>query len=89
MVILQNHQLAESFQLLVEKDPVVAFLSHSTKGSASHADVDKVVEAVKIAKEQYRIRSKDGRYRQSQEYAAKAQKKLHDYKCKLVVNGTL
>ena len=44
---------ADSFQLLVEKDPVVAFLSHSTKGSASHADVDKVVEAVKIAKEQY------------------------------------
>ncbi|MBR3210399.1 MAG: phosphate acetyltransferase [Bacilli bacterium] len=44
---------AESFQLLVEKEPVVAFLSHSTKGSASHADVDKVVEAVKIAKEQY------------------------------------
>ena len=27
-------------------------LSHSTKGSAKHADVDKVVEAVKIAKEQ-------------------------------------
>ena len=44
---------AESFQLLVEKEPVVAFLSHSTKGSASHADVDKVTEAVKIAKEQY------------------------------------
>ena len=28
-------------------------LSHSTMGSAKHADVDKVVEAVKIAKEQY------------------------------------
>lgn len=46
-------------------------------------------EQYEIAKEQYRIRSKDGRYRQSQEYAAKAQKKLHDYKCKLVVNGIL
>lgn len=42
---------AESFKLLVEKEPRVAFLSHSTKGSAKHADVDKVVEAVKIAKE--------------------------------------
>ena len=44
---------AESFQLLVEKEPIVAMLSHSTMGSAKHADVDKVVEAVKIAKEQY------------------------------------
>ena len=29
----------------------LAMLSHSSKGSASHADVDKVVEATKIAKE--------------------------------------
>ena len=28
-------------------------LSHSTMGSAKHADVDKVVEATKIAKEKY------------------------------------
>ena len=42
---------AESFRLLTEKDPVVALLSHSTKGSAKHADVDKVVEATRIAKE--------------------------------------
>lgn len=40
---------AESFQLLVEEEPIVALLSHSTKGSAKHADVDKVVEAGKIA----------------------------------------
>jgi phosphate acetyltransferase len=32
-------------------EPKIAFLSFSTKGSASHADIDKVVEAVKIAKE--------------------------------------
>ena len=44
---------AESFQLLVEEEPKVAFLSHSTMGSAKHADVDKVVEAVRIAKEKY------------------------------------
>lgn len=39
---------AESFRLLVEKEPIVAMLSHSTKGSAKHPDVDKVVEATKI-----------------------------------------
>ncbi|MBR2678778.1 MAG: phosphate acetyltransferase [Bacilli bacterium] len=44
---------AESFKLLVEEEPIVAMLSHSTKGSASHADVDKVVEATKIAKERF------------------------------------
>ena len=42
---------AESFELLVQEKPIVAMLSHSTKGSAKHADVDKVVEATKIAKE--------------------------------------
>ena len=34
---------AESFKLLVQEEPKVAFLSHSTMGSAKHADVDKVV----------------------------------------------
>ena len=43
---------AESFRSLVGAEPKVAFLSHSTKGSATHALVDKVVEATKIAKEQ-------------------------------------
>ena len=42
---------AESFKALVGVEPKVAMLSHSTKGSAKHADVDKVVEATKIAKE--------------------------------------
>ncbi|MBQ6323346.1 MAG: phosphate acetyltransferase [Bacilli bacterium] len=44
---------AKTFELLVESEPIVALLSHSTKGSAEHADVTKVVEAVKIAKEKY------------------------------------
>ena len=44
---------AESFALLVEEEPIVAMLSHSTKGSASHTDVDKVIEATRLAKEQY------------------------------------
>ncbi len=44
---------AESFKLLVEAEPRVAMLSHSTMGSAAHADVDKVVEGVRIAKEMY------------------------------------
>ncbi len=44
---------AKSFRQLVADDPKVAFISHSTKGSAKHALVDKVVDAVKIAHEQY------------------------------------
>ena len=51
---------AESFKLLVEKEPIVAMLSHSTKGSASHADVDKVVEATRIAKEKFQQYKIDG-----------------------------
>ena len=51
---------AESFKLLVEEEPVVALLSHSTKGSASHADVDKVVEATKLAKEEFQEYKIDG-----------------------------
>ena len=44
---------ADSFKLLVEAEPRVAMLSHSTMGSAKHADVDKVVEGVRIAKKMY------------------------------------
>jgi len=42
---------AESFQSLVGEEPLVAMLSHSSHGSAKHPDVDKVVEATRIAKE--------------------------------------
>lgn len=44
---------AESFELLVEKEAKVAMISHSTKGSAKHADVDKVVQATEICKANY------------------------------------
>ena len=40
---------AKSFQSLEGKEPIVAMLSHSTKGSAKHPDVDKVIEATKLA----------------------------------------
>ena len=42
---------AKSYKTLVGEEPVVAMLSHSSLGSAKHADVDKVLEATKIAKE--------------------------------------
>ncbi len=41
---------ADSFRKLVGRDPKVAMLSFSTKGSASHPDVDKVVAATNIVK---------------------------------------
>lgn len=51
---------AESFRLLVGEEPKIAMLSHSTKGSAKHADVDKVVEATRLAKEAYPELKLDG-----------------------------
>lgn len=44
---------AKSFKAFVGEEPRVAMLSHSTMGSAKHADVDKVVEATRLAKEKY------------------------------------
>lgn len=51
---------AKSFELLVGKEPIVAMLSHSSMGSAKHADVDKVAEATRIAKESYPDMKVDG-----------------------------
>ena len=44
---------AKSFKNLVGAKAIIAMLSHSTKGSAKHPLVDKMVEATRIAKEQY------------------------------------
>ena len=44
---------AKSFKSLIGAKPIIAMLSHSTKGSAKHALVDKVTEAVRIAHEKY------------------------------------
>ncbi len=51
---------ATSFRQLVDDEPRVAFLSHSTKGSAKHTLVDKVVEAARLAKEMYPDVKSDG-----------------------------
>ncbi|MEG2732085.1 MAG: phosphate acetyltransferase [Clostridium sp.] len=51
---------AKSFRALVGEKPIIAMLSHSTKGSAHHALVDKVVRATEIAHEKYPQLELDG-----------------------------
>ena len=51
---------AKSYNAFIGKEARVAMLSHSTMGSAKHADVTKVVDAVKIAKEKYLDLKLDG-----------------------------
>lgn len=51
---------AKSYNAFIGKEARVAMLSHSTMGSAKHADVTKVVGAVKIAKEKYPDLKLDG-----------------------------
>jgi len=44
---------AKTFRALLKDEPIIAMLSHSTKGSAHHPMVDKMIEATRIAKERY------------------------------------
>jgi len=44
---------SRSFKQLIGPKPQIAMLSHSTKGSAKHPLVDKMVEATRICHEQY------------------------------------
>lgn len=53
---------AKSFENLVGAKARIAMLSHSTKGSAKHALVDKMVEATNIAKEKYPHLTVDGEF---------------------------
>lgn len=51
---------SDSFRALTGEEPKIAMLSHSTKGSAKHALVDKVTAAVSIAHEKYPELNLDG-----------------------------
>lgn len=53
---------ANSAKGLLTDEPKVAMLSFSTKGSASHADVDKVAEALEIAKAKNPTLAIDGEF---------------------------
>jgi phosphate acetyltransferase len=51
---------ADTFVKLVGQTPRVAFLSFSTKGSANHQDIDKVLRALEIFKKNYPDIEADG-----------------------------
>lgn len=51
---------AETFNLLVNKTPKIAFLSHSTFGTSKCSDVDKVNTATKLFKDKYPHYNADG-----------------------------
>ncbi len=70
---------ATSFRKLMNDKPLVAFLSFSSKGSASHSDVEKVVKAVEIAKSKDPETAYDGEFQVDTAVSESvAQKKLKE-----------
>ncbi|MCL2355697.1 MAG: phosphate acetyltransferase [Defluviitaleaceae bacterium] len=53
---------ANSYRALFDDEPVIAMLSHSTMGSAKHADISKVAEATRILKEKAPDLKADGEF---------------------------
>ncbi len=53
---------AETMKFLLGEEPRVAMLSFSTKGSAKHEDVDKVLEAIDILKSEHPDLKVDGEF---------------------------
>lgn len=53
---------ADTMKNLLGMEPKVAFLSFSTRGSAKHADVDKVVQALEIFKKDFPDIKADGEF---------------------------
>ena len=51
---------AETFSIMVEKEPNIAFLSHSTYGTSKCDDVEKVTKAAQLAKQLYPNLNTDG-----------------------------
>jgi phosphate acetyltransferase len=53
---------ADNHRKLTDKEPFVAMLSFSTKGSAQHELIDKVIEATKVVKEKRPDLNADGEF---------------------------